>query len=195
MATPTSPKKAAAKTATHPAYKEMIVKAIASLAEKNGSSRQAIKKYIFANFKVAPSASADAHFKLALKRGVDASDFVMPKGALGTIKLAPEFKKAAAAAEKKAAAPPAVKKVKKVVAKPAVAKKVTPNKVTNVAAKKAVVKKVAKAKPATVKKTAAPKNAAAAKKSSPKKAAPKKAAVPAAAPAPKAKRGPPKARA
>ncbi|RKO92642.1 linker histone H1 and H5 family-domain-containing protein [Blyttiomyces helicus] len=190
-----SPKKTVAKTAAHPAYKEMIVKAIASLAEKNGSSRHAIKKYIFANFKVTPGALADAHLKLALKRGVDASEFVMPKGAAGMIKLAPELKKATKVAEKKAAAAPAVKKVKKAVAKPAAATKATAKKVTKVAAKKAVVKKVAKA-PAAVKKTAAPKKAATVKKAAPKKAAApkKKAATPAAAAAPKTKRGPPKAR-
>ncbi|RKO94143.1 linker histone H1 and H5 family-domain-containing protein [Blyttiomyces helicus] len=179
-----------AATATHPTYKDMIVKAIASLAEKNGSSRHAIKKYIFANYKVTPGAAADSHLAMALKRGVDASHFVMPKGASGTVKLAPELKKAAQSAEKKAAAPPKVKKA--AVTKPAAAKKATANKVTKVTAKKAVVKKVGKAKPAAVKKAASPKKAVAAKKSSPKKA---KAAAPEAAAPPKAKRGPPKERA
>ena len=38
------------------------------MKERNGSSRQAIAKYIKANYKVGDS--ADVHVKMALKRGV-----------------------------------------------------------------------------------------------------------------------------
>ena len=51
-----SPKKKAAakpkKVATHPKYSEMVGKAISALKERGGSSRQAILKYILANFSV-----------------------------------------------------------------------------------------------------------------------------------------------
>ena len=53
----TSPKKKVAakpkKPAAHPKYSEMVGKAIAALKERGGSSRQAILKYIMANFNVA----------------------------------------------------------------------------------------------------------------------------------------------
>ena len=49
-----SPKKKAAakKPAAHPSFNEMVAAAIAALKERSGSSRQAIVKYIKANFKV-----------------------------------------------------------------------------------------------------------------------------------------------
>jgi hypothetical protein len=40
------------KPAAHPKYSEMVGKAIAALKERGGSSRQAILKYIMANFNV-----------------------------------------------------------------------------------------------------------------------------------------------
>ena len=45
-------KVAVSKKSEHPTYREMISAAIVNLKERNGSSRQAIKKYIHANFKV-----------------------------------------------------------------------------------------------------------------------------------------------
>ncbi|CAC5402693.1 H1_5 [Mytilus coruscus] len=70
-----SPKKKAAakpkKPSAHPKYSEMIGKAIAALKERGGSSRQAILKYIMANFNVGKDAkSVNAHLKLALRAGV-----------------------------------------------------------------------------------------------------------------------------
>lgn len=59
--TPASPKKTAAKknrakkpagSANHPPAGEMVVAAIKALNERGGSSLQAIKKYIAANYKV-----------------------------------------------------------------------------------------------------------------------------------------------
>jgi histone H1/5 len=54
-----APKKKAApkKPAEHPKYSEMVVAAIAALKERKGSSRQAILKYIQANYKVGDNAA------------------------------------------------------------------------------------------------------------------------------------------
>lgn len=58
----------------------MITDAISQLKERNGSSRQAIKKYIVNNYKVKPSAHFDSQFNLALRRGAESNAFVQPKG-------------------------------------------------------------------------------------------------------------------
>ncbi|KAF9142997.1 hypothetical protein BGX30_001590, partial [Mortierella sp. GBA39] len=39
------------KESEHPPYKEMIIAALVHLKERNGSSRQALKKYISGNYK------------------------------------------------------------------------------------------------------------------------------------------------
>ena len=56
----TSPKKKVAakpkKPAAHPKYSKMVGKAIAALKERGGCSRQAILKYIMANFNVGKDA-------------------------------------------------------------------------------------------------------------------------------------------
>lgn len=188
-----APKKTAAAGAkkpvsAHPSYKEMITQSIVNLKERTGSSRQAIKKYIHANYK-GLTGQTDNLINAALKKGVESGDFVQPKGASGPVKLARKEKpagsaaspavakpkvmtkpKAAAAAKPKTAAKKAVKSSPKkaVVAKKAAAKP----------KKAAVAKKVAAAKPKTAAKTktatkpktaAKPKKAAAAAK--PKKAA------------------------
>merc|ERR1712241_1330409 len=156
-------KKAAAKPkapAAHPPYASMIKAAIKALGDKKGSSRQAILKYVCANYKV-DAAKAASRVRIALKKLVDSKAIV-----------------AAAAAGKKGAGSfklPA----KEPKAKPAKAKKAPKAKKPKAAPKKKVVKKtpVKKAK-APAKKAAPKKKAAPAKpkaKSSPKKkAAPKK---------------------
>ena len=161
-------KAAAAKApATHPKYSDMISAAIGALKERTGSSRQAILKYIQANYKVGESAAS--HLKLALKRGVASKVLVQPKGtgASGSFKLAKVEKvvKKKPAAKKPAAKKPAAKK-------PAVKKAAATKK--KAAAKKPAAKKPAAKKPAT-KKPAAKKPAA--KKPAAKKAAPKKKAA------------------
>ena len=159
-------KAAPKKTADHPKYSEMIAAAITALKERNGSSRQAILKYVTANYKVGDNAAV--HLKQALKRGVTSGVLAQPKGtgASGSFKV---VKKAAPPA-KKAAKKPAAKKpaVKKTAAKKSPAKK-------KPAAKKATPKKKtpAKKKPAAkkAKKPAAKKPAAKkAAKKTPKKA-------------------------
>lgn len=176
-----SPKKVAKKAAKpkkpadHPKYIEMITKAITELKERNGSSRQAIVKYVAANFKVGDGSAT--HIKMALKRGVTAGLLKQVKGAgaSGSFKLAAkpaapkkkpaEKKPAAAAAAKKPAAKKASAKKATPKKKPAAKKaaKTTPKKKTvkKVAAKKASAKKpVAKKVKKTPKKKAAPKKTA-----------------------------------
>merc|ERR1719273_1216264 len=139
----------------------MIAAAITSLKDRTGSSRQAILKYICANYKV-DAAKAAVQVRLALKRGV----------AKGALKMAKASGKGAGSYKVvKVEKPKKVKKAKKPKAKkPKKAKKAA--KKPKKAAKKPAAKKAAK-KPA---KKAAKKPAAkkAAKKPAAKKAAPKK---------------------
>ena len=169
------------KPAEHPPYADMIKAALLALKERNGSSRQAIEKYIKANYKVGEVSS---HLKMALKRGATSGKFVHTKGvgASGSFKLAKEGMKEKKpmkkpAAKKPAAKPkkPAAKKTakkpaaKKAAKKPAV-KKTAANKP---AAEKPAAKKPVAKKPAAAKKTAAKKPAKKAAKKSPKKTAKK----------------------
>jgi len=155
--TPASPVKATKKTkpkakkvADHPKYGEMIAASIGALKERSGSSRQAILKYVQANYKVGDGAST--HVKLALKRGVAGGALKQVKGtgASGSFKLAEKTK--SAPKKKPAAKKPAAKKAKKPaakkVAKKPAAKKATPKK-KKPAAKK--VKKTPAKKPAAKK--------------------------------------------
>jgi histone H1/5 len=138
----TKPKKAA----SHPKYSEMITAAVGALKERGGSSRQAILKYIQANFKVQANPAANSHLKLALKAGIKNGTLKQSKGtgASGSFKLG-EVKKAAKKATKPKAAKPKKAKTpkKKVAAKKPAAKK-TPT-------KKAAAKKTAKPKKAAKK--------------------------------------------
>ena len=59
-------------------YGKMIEIAIGALEENNGSSRQAILKYIATNFNVEPT-TAHIYVKRALRRGVEKGDFVPKK--------------------------------------------------------------------------------------------------------------------
>ncbi|KAK3871803.1 hypothetical protein Pcinc_023075 [Petrolisthes cinctipes] len=161
-------KKATKKPASHPKYSVMIAAAISGLKERNGSSRQAIQKYIVSQYKV-DDKSVGTQLKLALKRGVASSVLKQVKGAgaSGSFRInkpsteAPKkaaVKKPAAkkkAAPKKPAAKKAVKKpaAKKAVKKPApkkVVKKPAPKKAAKKPAKKPAAKKAAK-KPAAKK--------------------------------------------
>src|SRR5690606_5898126 len=63
-------------------------------------SRQAIKKYLQANFK--DLKNFDSQFNQALRRGVEKGDLVQPKGPSGPVKLNKQ-KKEAEKKEKKAA--------------------------------------------------------------------------------------------
>ena len=188
-------KKAAAKPkvpAAHPKYSEMIIAALTSLKDRKGSSRQAIIKYIKANYKVGTNDTMiNSRVKLALAAGVKNKSLKQIKGSgasgsfkVGEVKKAEKPKKKPAAKkatkakkEKKAASP---KKAKKAAPKAKGEKKAkkpaSPKKAKKPAAKKPAAKKTPTKKPAA-KKPAAKKPAAkkpAAKKPAAKKAAAKK---------------------
>merc|ERR1711881_102079 len=116
--------------AAHPKYSVMIAAAITALKDRTGSSRQAILKYVCANYKV-DAAKAGQHLRMALKAGIKK----------GTLKMAKESGKGAGC----------FKLVK--VEKPKKAKKA-------VKPKKPAAKKAAKKAPAKAKKPAAKKPAA-----------------------------------
>merc|ERR1719213_1379525 len=141
--------------AAHPKYSVMIPAAIAALKERNGSSRQAILKYINANYK-GIHAQASQHLNMALKAGIKK----------GTLKFAKESGKGAGSyklvkVEKPKKKPAAKKPAAKKSAKPKKAAAKKPAK--KAAAKKPAAKKAAKkpaAKKPVSKKAAKPKKAA-----------------------------------
>merc|ERR1712243_385693 len=112
--------------AAHPPYAAMITAAVKGLADKKGSSRQAILKYVVANNKV-DAAKAAVRVRLALKKMVAAKKLVAAaaagkKGA-GSYKLPPKEPKAKKPKAKKAKKPEAKKAAKKPAAKKPAAKK------------------------------------------------------------------------
>merc|ERR1712115_628505 len=125
--------------AAHPKYSVMIAAAITALKDRTGSSRQAILKYICANYKV-DAAKAAVQVRLALKRGVAKGALKMARasgkgaGSYKVVKVE-KPKKAKAKKPKKAKKPAkkAAKKPKKAAKKPAAKK----------AAKKPAAKKAA----------------------------------------------------
>ncbi|KAJ5210359.1 hypothetical protein N7491_010165 [Penicillium cf. griseofulvum] len=134
--------------ATHTSYRDMIKDAIISLKERNGSSRQAIKKYVQSNNKINVTSQSvfDSQFNKAIKAGVEKNEFTQPKGPSGPLKLAK--KDAPVKAAPKPAVKPAAKSAAKPVAKPAAkpaAKKAAPKKAVakTAAPKKTAVKKTA----------------------------------------------------
>jgi len=162
------------KPSVHPKYSEMEATAIKALKERGGSSRQAILKYIIANFNVGKDAKlVNAHLKLALRAGVKNKSLKQLKGTgasgsfkIGEVKAAKKPAKVKKAAKPKAAKP---KKAKKPAAKKAAGIK---------RATKPKTKKQKKAKkPSTKKAAAKPKKVKSSKKTSAKpkaKKAPKK---------------------
>ena len=159
----TKPKKVAA----HPKYSDMVKTAVGSLKERGGSSRQALLKYIMANFNVGSDAkSVNSHLKVALRNGVKNGFLKQSKGTgtAGSFKLG-ELPKPKKPAVKKAKKPAA----KKPAAKKPAAKKPATKKTTTKTVKKTPVKKAKK--PATAKKPAVKK---ATKPKTPKKTKPAK---------------------
>merc|ERR1712066_1066874 len=97
--------------AAHPPYASMIKAAIKALGDKKGSSRQAILKYICANYKV-DAAKAGGRVRIALKKLVTSKAIVAAaaagkKGA-GSFKLPAKEPKAKPVKAKK----PKAKKAK-----------------------------------------------------------------------------------
>merc|ERR1712018_491140 len=75
----------------------MVKAAIVALKEKKGSSRQAIIKYILANYKIDDAAKVNTRVKIALKNGLKAGTLKSAKGtgATGSFRVAEkETKKA-----------------------------------------------------------------------------------------------------
>ena len=161
--------KSAKKPAEHPTYKQMVVAAITSLKNRNGSSRQAIQKYIESNYKGLNN--VPLHLRNAIKSMVEKGELTRTKGTgvSGSFKVvkkeAPKKKpvakkpaakkvaKKASSAKKPAAKKPAAKKsAKKPAAKKPAAKKTAKKPAKKPAAKKPAVKKVAKKKVAASKK-------------------------------------------
>ena len=95
----------------------MVGKAIAALKERGGSSRQAILKYIMANFHVGKDAkTVNVHLKLSLRVGVKNKNLKQSKGtgASGSFKIGEVVKpKKKPAAKPKAAKPKKAKTPKK----------------------------------------------------------------------------------
>merc|ERR1712077_125626 len=123
----------------HPKYSVMIAAAITALKDRTGSSRQAILKYVCANYKV-DAAKAGQHLRMALKAGIKKGSLKMAKESgkgAGKFKLVKAKKPKAA--KKPAAKKPAAKKAAKPAKKAAPKKKAKP-------AKKAAPKKKAAAK-------------------------------------------------
>lgn len=162
---------------SHPPTSDMVNAAIKNLKERGGSSLQAIKKYISANYKVDAEKLAP-FIRKYLKSAVASGTLTQPKGkgASGSFKLSVKgetkapAKKATAAAKKPAkpkgekkpkAAGSAVKKAKK----PAAAKKAkSPSKAKKISKPPTKKPKSPKPKKAAVKKAKTPKKTAAKKK-------------------------------
>lgn len=181
-AAPAKTKKASKPKApsAHPKYSEMIAAAVKALKERNGSSRQAILKYITANYKLGQNQNSIAsHLKQALKKGVSSGQLKQSKGtgAAGSFKMGEDAKKNAKKAAKPKAAKPKAKSPKKAAKKPAAKKtdKTKKPKAKKPAAKKAKTPKKAAASKAK-KTTKSPKKTKTASKSKTQKKTPKKAA-------------------
>ncbi|XP_060553365.1 histone H1-delta-like [Ruditapes philippinarum] len=168
----------------HPKYSQMINESIAALKERNGSSRQAILKYIMANYSVLPDEKlVNNHIKMSIRAGIKSGKLKQIKGsgACGSYKLGdkgtekpskPKAEKAASPTKKasltKVKKPKASSKKSKAQSKKAVSGKASPK--TSPQKAKASPKK-------TTKKTKSPKKTKAKKAAkSPRKS--KKAAAP-----------------
>ena len=117
--------------AAHPKYSVMIAAAIAALKDRTGSSRQAILKYVCANYKV-DAAKAGQHLRMALKAGIKKGSLKMAKesgkgaGKFKLVKVEKPKKKAAPKNKAAAKMPPSASakpSSKKLVAKTAAKKK------------------------------------------------------------------------
>ena len=150
---PDAKPKKAAKAPEHPSYIDMITAAISALKERNGSSRQAIEKYIKSNYKVV---EVGPHLRMALKKATAKGTLLHTKGvgASGSFKLAKvekkpkkksaPKKKPLAVKPKKPAAKKSPKKAKKATEKKPAAKKTDAKKLSS---KKAAAKKPEAKKP------------------------------------------------
>ena len=78
------------RAASHPKYIDMIVNAVKALCDKNGSSRQAINKYIVKEYNLRENNHHNAMLKQALIRGSGSNGPLLHnkgKGAAGSFKI------------------------------------------------------------------------------------------------------------
>ena len=154
----------------HPSYKDMIIAALTALKDRKGISRQAIVKYVLANYKVGDNAGKLVNN--GLKRGIASGTFELVKDNRARFKLSEATKTAAVKkpAPKKAVA----KKVAAKIAKPKKPTAKTTKKTTKPAKKpaKSPKKKITKSPAKT--KTKKPAGKTATKKAGAKKVTPKK---------------------
>ncbi|KAL3832776.1 hypothetical protein ACJMK2_024390 [Sinanodonta woodiana] len=181
VAKPAAKKSKSKKAPTnHPKYHAMIKEALEALKERNGSSRQAIHKYIMQHYNVGKDEKiVNNHLKLALRAGVKNGTLKQSKGtgASGSFRVGekakpekkaksaekkPKAKATKVAVEKKAKSPKAAKSPKKV-KKPKAAKKAkspkkekSPKKAKQAKSPKKAAATKGKKAPAKGKKTAAP---------------------------------------
>ncbi|XP_073973428.1 histone H1-like [Rhodnius prolixus] len=96
--------------ATHPPTSEMVVAALKDLKEHNGSSLQAIKKYISLNYFL-DAEKISFYIRKYIKAAVDAGTIVQTKGkgASGSFKMAAGGERKLTAKPRKATSQPAVK--------------------------------------------------------------------------------------
>ena len=154
----------------HPPYKDMITTAISALKDRKGASRQAILKYILANFKVGDNAGKLVNN--ALKKGLDVGSFEPSKDSRSRFKLSE--------ASKKSVKKPVAKKVTATKAskpkKPAAKKTKKPNKPAAKTSAKSPQKSKSPSKPKPKKSPSKPKPKKSPSKKSAAKVATKKAA-------------------
>ncbi|CAH8430645.1 unnamed protein product [Schistosoma turkestanicum] len=142
----------------HPPYGDMIKKALKELKERGGSSRQAIAKYIKANYKV--DDRAESHLRRALVTGVKSGKLVHTKGigASGSFKLADKAVTPKKSSRPKTSKPKSTPK-KKTSEKPKVVKRKSTGNPSSkpVASKPKTVKRKSAAKPKKAKSPRKPK--------------------------------------
>ncbi|KAH3891015.1 histone H1-delta-like [Dreissena polymorpha] len=90
-----APNKAKGSSESHPKYNQMIQEAITALGDRNGSSRQAILKYILAHYAIGDERQVNSHLKMSLRAGVRNGKIQQMKGtgACGSYKLGKSEKK------------------------------------------------------------------------------------------------------
>ena len=154
----------AKRPAGHPPFSEMIRTAITDIADKKGSSRIAIKKYILDHFNVEDTKANNSRLNVSLRRGIAGGKLTTARHHAGHFKVPKPGKRAAGKSPKKKTpkkksadktTPKKAEKAKSPVKKAVKALKKTPKKspAKKVGRPKGSVKKVLAKKP-TVKKAA-----------------------------------------
>lgn len=132
--------------ASHPPYKNMVKAAIKNLKGEDGTSRQAILKYIVSNYNVGDEKKASTRVCLALKRASGSGELAHAKGsgAAGSFQIVKKGRtaKSAKRGKKSKAKKSAVKKIS--VTKPTTKTVSTPKKPKAKKAKRSAARKGSK---------------------------------------------------